>query len=177
MLTKLLIPMSYGVVSKRREGEKLDWVWRKACRFSPHIFSPHIEVCRKQDGLDGYSGEGRRAMKNNFGTFRGIAAMVALVVASASWIAAQEITTSRKVVKTIAAQYPSVLKRRGIGGTVKLRVMVNPNGTVKDVQVLGGNPILADCAMKAVKQWVFVSSEKEENIEISVGFDPNSPAE
>ncbi len=103
--------------------------------------------------------------------------MVALVVASASWIAAQEITTSRKVVKTIAAQYPSVLKRRGIGGTVKLRVMVNPNGTVKDVQVLGGNPILADCAMKAVKQWVFVSSEKEENIEISVGFDPNSPAE
>jgi len=28
--------------------------------------------------------------------------------------------------------------------------------------------------VKAVKQWVFVASEKEESIEISVGFDPNS---
>jgi hypothetical protein len=48
---------------------------------------------------------------------------------------------------------------------------------VKDVQVLGGNPILSDCAVKAVKQWVFVASEKEESIEISVGFDPNSSSD
>ena len=105
---------------------------------------------------------------------RGILAGAVLMAASAGWIAAQEITSSRKIVKTVAAQYPSVLKRRGIGGTVKLRVLVNPSGTVKDVQVLGGNPILADCAAKAVKQWVFVSSEKEESLEIAVGFDPNS---
>jgi len=100
-----------------------------------------------------------------------------LVVACAGLSLAQEITTSRKVLKMVAAQYPSVLKRRGIGGTVKLRVLVNANGTVKDAQVLGGNPILADCAVKAVKQWVFVASEKEESIEISVGFDPNSSSE
>ncbi|HUI52803.1 MAG TPA: energy transducer TonB [Terriglobales bacterium] len=105
---------------------------------------------------------------------RGILAGAVLMAASAGWIAAQEITSNRKIVKTVAAQYPSVLKRRGIGGTVKLRVLVNPSGTVKDVQVLGGNPILADCAAKAVKQWVFVSSEKEESLEIAVGFDPNS---
>ena len=100
-----------------------------------------------------------------------------LVAASAGLSVAQEVTSSRKLLKTVAAQYPSVLKRRGIGGTVKLRVLVNPNGTVKDVQVLGGNPILSDCAVKAVKQWVFVASEKEESIEISVGFDPNSSSE
>ena len=105
---------------------------------------------------------------------RGILAGAVLMAASAGWIAAQEITSNRKIVKTVAAQYPSVLKRRGIGGTVKLRVLVNPSGTVKDVQLLGGNPILADCAAKAVKQWVFVSSEKEESLEIAVGFDPNS---
>jgi len=97
-----------------------------------------------------------------------------LVVASASLGAAQEVSTNRKVVKSVAAQYPSVLKRRGIGGTVKLRVLVNANGTVKDVQVLGGNPILSDCASKAVKQWVFAAADKEESVEISVGFDPNS---
>ncbi|HKM66800.1 MAG TPA: energy transducer TonB [Candidatus Acidoferrum sp.] len=116
-------------------------------------------------------------MKNNLTKLRGIVAGAVLVAASAGWISAQEVTTTRKVVKSVAAQYPSVLKRRGIGGTVKLRVLVNSNGTVKDAQIMGGNPILADCAVKAVKQWVFVSSEKEESIEISVGFDPNSPTE
>jgi hypothetical protein len=39
---------------------------------------------------------------------------------------------------------------------------------------MGGNAMLSDCAVKAVRKWVFVASEKEESIEISVGFDPNS---
>ena len=116
-------------------------------------------------------------MKNKSRKIHGIVVGAVLVAASAGLSVAQEVSSSRKLVKTVAAQYPSVLKRRGIGGTVKLRVLVNANGTVKDAQVLGGNPILADCAVKAVKQWVFVGSEKEESIEISVGFDPNSASE
>ena len=105
---------------------------------------------------------------------RGILAGAVLVMAGTGMAWAQELSSNRKVVKAVAAQYPSVLKRRGIGGTVKLRVLVNPGGTVKDVQVLGGNPILSDCAAKAVKQWVFAPAEKEESLEVSVGFDPNS---
>jgi TonB family protein len=116
-------------------------------------------------------------MSNNSKRVWGLVVGAALVAASAGVSLAQEVTSSRKVLKMVAAQYPSVLKRRGIGGTVKLRVLVNANGTVKDAQVLGGNPILSDCAVKAVKQWVFVGSEKEESIEISVGFDPNSSGE
>jgi TonB family protein len=100
-----------------------------------------------------------------------------LVLLAAGSVSAQEISSSRKVVKTVAAQYPSVLKRRGIGGTVRMRVLVTPNGTVKDVQILGGNPILADCAAKAVKQWMFIAAEKEETVDVSVGFDPNSSNE
>jgi TonB family protein len=116
-------------------------------------------------------------MKNNSKKVRGLLAGAVLVVVSAGLGVAQEVISSRKVLKSVAAQYPSVLKRRGIGGTVKLRVLVNANGAVKDVQVLGGNPILSDCAVKAVKQWIFVASEKEESIEISVGFDPNSSSD
>ncbi len=138
-------------------------------------FSQHLEVCRALPVR--LSREGQQAMKNNSKKIRGILAGAVLMAASAGLSVAQEITSSRKVLKSVAAQYPSVLKRRGIGGTVKLRVLVNPNGTVKDAQVLGGNPILSDCAVKAVKQWVFVGAEKEESIEISVGFDPNSSAE
>jgi protein TonB len=141
-----------------------------------HIFHGILRYAGARGGLSG-NVEGRKIMKNHSKKFRGILAGAVLVAASAGLSVAQEVTSSRKVLKAVAAQYPSVLKRRGIGGTVKMRVLVNPNGTVKDVQVLGGNPILSDCAVKAVKQWVFVASEKEESIEISVGFDPNSTTE
>jgi len=142
-----------------------------------HVFRSILRYAVARGGLSGKVGKVGNIMNNNSRTIRGILAGAVLVAASAGISVAQEITSSRKVLKAVAAQYPSVLKRRGIGGTVKLRVLVNPNGTVKDAQVLGGNPILSDCAVKAVKQWVFVASEKEESIEISVGFDPNSSAE
>jgi TonB family protein len=141
-----------------------------------HVFHGILRYAGGRGGLSG-NVEGRKTMKNNSRKIRGLLAGAVLVAACAGLSVAQEVTSSRKVLKAVAAQYPSVLKRRGIGGTVKLRVLVNPNGSVKDVQVLGGNPILSDCAVKAVKQWVFVTSEKEESIEISVGFDPNSSSE
>jgi TonB family protein len=112
-------------------------------------------------------------MKNNSRAIRGMLAGAVLVAASAGVSAAQEVNFSRKAVKMVAVQYPSILKSKGIGGTVRLRVLVKADGTVKDVQVVGGNAILADCSVKAVKQWVFVASEKEESIELSVAFDPN----
>lgn len=83
----------------------------------------------------------------------------------------------RKIVKKVAAQYPSVLRQRGIGGVVKLRVLVAANGAVKDTQVTGGNAILADCAQKAVKQWSFSPAAAESYVDVSVVFDPNTPAE
>jgi TonB family protein len=117
--------------------------------------------------------EGRKTMQNNSRKIRGMLAGAVLLAASAALSAAQEVVFNRRALKMVAVQYPSVLKVRGIGGTVKLRVQVNANGTVRDVQVMGGNPILSDCSVKAVKQWLFVASEKDESIEISVVFDPN----
>jgi TonB family protein len=84
---------------------------------------------------------------------------------------------TRKVLRKVTAQYPAILKQRGIGGVVKLRVLVNQNGTVKDTVVLGGNPILANCAQKAVKQWVFAPGIADSEMEISIVFDPNSQQE
>lgn len=86
-------------------------------------------------------------------------------------VRAQE--SERKIIKKVEAQYPAILKRRGIGGTVKLKVFVNPDGSVKDVEVLGGNPALADAAEKAVRQWKFAPGA-ESTISIAVNFDPNS---
>jgi len=79
---------------------------------------------------------------------------------------------TRKVLKRVEAQYPSILKKRGIGGTVRLRVTVKADGTVRDAEVLGGSAILADSAQKAVKQWIFAPSAVESSVEVAVVFDP-----
>jgi len=79
----------------------------------------------------------------------------------------------RKIIKKVEAQYPAVLKRRGIGGTVRLKVLVHADGTVKDVEVLGGNPALADAADKAVRQWKFAPGN-ESTITVALNFDPNA---
>jgi TonB family protein len=101
------------------------------------------------------------------------AALFLLVAAGSA--AAQEVGSSRKVVKLVSAEYPAILKQRGIGGSVRMRVVVTPSGSVKDVQVMGGNPILAECAVKAVKQWMFNAAEKEETVDVTLGFNPHSP--
>lgn len=79
---------------------------------------------------------------------------------------------SRKILKRVEAQYPSILKKRGIGGVVRLRVIVKADGTVRETEVLGGSAILADSAQKAVKQWVFTPGASESTVEVSVVFDP-----
>ena len=81
--------------------------------------------------------------------------------------------SDRKIVKKVEAQYPSILKRRGIGGTVRLKVSIHADGSVKDVEVLGGNPALADAAEKAVRQWKFAPGG-ESTVTVAVTFDPNS---
>jgi TonB family protein len=80
---------------------------------------------------------------------------------------------SRKLVKRVEAQYPSVLKKRGIGGTVRLKLHVKADGSVKEIEVLGGSAILADSAVAAVKQWKFAEGG-ESAFDVSIVFDPNS---
>src|SRR5215472_3597547 len=82
--------------------------------------------------------------------------------------------TSRKVLKKVTAQYPSILKSKGIGGVVRLKVFIKADGSVRDTELIGGNPILAESAQKAVVQWKFTPASSETTMEISVVFDPHS---
>lgn len=90
------------------------------------------------------------------------------------WATAQAQDSARKVLKKVPVPYPSILKSKGIGGTVRLKVFVKPDGSVRDSEVLGGNPILAESAQKSVSQWKFSAGSSETAIELSVTFDPHS---
>ncbi len=52
-------------------------------------------------------------------------------------------------------EYPEEAKAQRLQGAVVLDVQVLADGTVGNIKVLSGNPLLADAAVKAVKQWQY----------------------
>jgi TonB family protein len=86
--------------------------------------------------------------------------------------AQQDPKSDRKVATRVEPDYPPVLKMRQIGGTVRLEVTITPQGTVESAKVLGGNPILAESAVTAVKKWKYVSAETATTTTVSLVFNP-----
>jgi len=84
---------------------------------------------------------------------------------------------TRKIIKKAPVQYPLVLKMKGIGGTVRLKVYIKPDGSVRDTEVLGGSAILGESAQKSVSQWKFSPASSETTMEVAVVFDPNAKSE
>jgi TonB family protein len=59
-----------------------------------------------------------------------------------------------------------------IAGTVKIQVVVLPNGTVKEARVVGGHPVLANAALDAAKRWRFDPAAVESTGVIDFKFEP-----
>jgi protein TonB len=57
------------------------------------------------------------------------------------------------LIHDVAPQYPPEAGRARVEGTVVLMAVIATDGTVKDVRVESGLPILAQAAVDAVKQW------------------------
>ncbi len=91
-----------------------------------------------------------------------ILALVFALVAPAS--AADE----RKVKSQVPPVYPELAKTMHIQGTVKVEITISPSGTVTSAKVVGGHPVLAEAAVKAVKNWRYDSGPEETRI---VSFD------
>ncbi len=81
-------------------------------------------------------------------------------------------TAERKVVEKPAPVYPELAKRMHIAGIVKLEVVVRPNGIVKTTKTVGGNPVLIQSAMDAVRKWKFEAAPEETTGIVELTFDP-----
>lgn len=66
----------------------------------------------------------------------------------------------RKVQRQVSPQYPSLARQFNASGVVKLSVEVAPGGEVRNVKVLGGNPLLIQAAQDAVKKWKYEASKE-----------------
>lgn len=85
---------------------------------------------------------------------------------------AQNSDTDRKLVTRVEPDYPPILRMRQIGGTVKLQITIAANGAVESAKVLGGNPILAESAVTAVKKWKYAAIGATTTATVSLEFNP-----
>jgi len=127
---------------------------------------------------------GKVAMPKSFNSDTEVVAYVAKtrgaigyvsVSASSEGVKVLEIVTEtsrsgRALLTQVQPEYPETLRQIGISGIVRLKVVISPQGNVEQVSLLGGNPILGESAMKAVRQWTYVAAPKETTLIVTVPF-------
>ena len=76
----------------------------------------------------------------------------------------------RKVIRREDPDYPELAKKANLHGTVKLKIWISPDGTVRRLEYVGGHPVLAEAALKAVKGWHYEPATKESNTIVGLKF-------
>lgn len=79
---------------------------------------------------------------------------------------------TRKPKTKVMPTYPEIARRMNITGTVRLAVVVSPNGTVKSSKPVGGHPVLVNAALDAMKQWKFEPAPTDSSGIVEFKFQP-----
>ncbi len=64
-----------------------------------------------------------------------------------------QVVTQGMVVRRVSPDYPPGAKAMRLQGAVILAAIISKDGTIKDLHVISGHPMLAQAALDAVKQW------------------------
>ena len=78
----------------------------------------------------------------------------------------------RRAKSKVQPLYPELAHKMNISGTVKIEVVVAPNGSVKEARIVGGHPVLANAALDAAKKWKFEPAAAESTGIIDFKFEP-----
>jgi len=73
-------------------------------------------------------------------------------------------------VSQVPVVYPPIAKMAGIQGNVRLRVTINTDGSVMDIGVLSGPPVVVKAAMDAVSQFRYAPSKEVRVTIVTVVF-------
>lgn len=79
-------------------------------------------------------------------------------------------TDERRIKSGEPPEYPELARRLSLRGTARVQATVAPDGTVKQVKELGGNPVLVDALARAVKKWKYEPSDKTSMVEVKFDF-------
>jgi protein TonB len=59
------------------------------------------------------------------------------------------------LIKKITPVYPPLAKQARVQGTVRFTAIIGRDGTIQNLQLVNGHPLLVPAATEAVKQWVY----------------------
>ncbi len=76
----------------------------------------------------------------------------------------------RKLVRREEPEHPALADKMALHGTVKLKIWIAPDGSVRRLEYVGGHPVLAESALKAVKAWKYETASKETTATVEVRF-------
>src|SRR4051812_15371087 len=76
----------------------------------------------------------------------------------------------RKLKNRVEPGYPELAKRNNISGTARVELLVTAEGRVKEVKVLGGNPVLVQAVIAAVTKWKYEPAAEESTVVVKFDF-------
>lgn len=101
------------------------------------------------------------------------ALLLTLTLASPHLCGQESTESARTVVRKVQPQYPALAQRMSMKGTVKLEIVVQPDGSVKSMETKGGHPLLVQAARDAIQQWKWQAASHETVETIEVRFNPH----
>jgi protein TonB len=60
-----------------------------------------------------------------------------------------------KLIRKVIPEYPALARTARISGVVHLMGTIGKDGTIRNLQLVDGHPMLARAALQAVEQWVY----------------------
>jgi protein TonB len=63
--------------------------------------------------------------------------------------------TAAKLMNKVQPMYPPLARQTRISGTVRLHAIIGKNGSVEQLEVMSGHPLLVQAALDAVRQWKY----------------------
>ena len=60
-----------------------------------------------------------------------------------------------KLIRRVIPPYPPLARQARVSGTVRLIGVIAKDGTIRQLQVVSGHPLLVGAAVDAVRQWVY----------------------
>jgi protein TonB len=57
------------------------------------------------------------------------------------------------IVNKVQPVYPPLARQTRVQGTVRLHAIISKDGSVQQLEVMSGHPLLVQAALDAVKQW------------------------
>ena len=79
---------------------------------------------------------------------------------------------ARKVITQPPPVYPHMARQYFLTGTVKIHVVIAPDGQIKEAKVVGGNPVFIEATLEALKKWKYAPASAETTADLEFTFRP-----